>query len=69
MLDHISDQHTPIEPANPLNGIHALERRLDRGWQVISEKEEAGEPTDTLFNHFMQLLRQYEALCDAYVGT
>ena len=72
MLDYTSDQHTPFESSevsNPLNEIRALEGRLDRGWQVISTKEKDGESTDALFNHFMQLLRQYEALCDDYLVT
>ncbi len=67
MLDHVSDQHTPFESsevASPLNAIRTLEGRLDRGWQVISEREQAGEPTDALFSHFIELLHQYEVLCN-----
>ncbi len=69
MLEHVSAQHTPFdsaEVANPLQAIRALEGRLDRGWQVISAKDQKGESTDALFHHFLALLRQYEKLCDTY---
>jgi hypothetical protein len=70
MLEHVSTQHTPFDSAevtNPVQAIRALEGRLDRGWDVISAKDQKGESTDALFRHFLGLLRQYEDLCDTYL--
>ena len=47
---------------SPADPVAMLESRLDRGWEVITAAEHRGEPTDQLFNHFLDLLNQYERL-------
>ena len=65
MLDHsaVSQDHLPDASGDSLaDSIQLLESRLHRGWEVISTAEHRGEPTDVLFDHFLDLLRQYERL-------
>lgn len=67
MLDHYTDQTPHFEPGeldDPDDAIRNLEQRLARGWDVIASAERKGEPVEALFDHFSNLLREYEDLCD-----
>jgi hypothetical protein len=46
----------------------SLEKRLERGWRLMCEREDEGLPTDELFVHFQMLLSDYEAACHREAG-
>lgn len=67
MLDQHAAEHHPFESGGldaADDEITLLEKRLERGWQVITAAEQRGESTDRLLDHFTELLRRYESLYD-----
>ena len=42
--------------------IEMLARRLEKGWRVIEQRADAGEPITDLENYWLSLLADYEAL-------
>lgn len=44
--------------------VAVLADRLERGWQLIDERSEAGMNTDQLHAHFASLLEEYQTACD-----
>ncbi len=44
--------------------VHELEFRLERGWNMIEERQMAGQNVARLEDHWFELLNQYQALLD-----
>lgn len=44
--------------------VARLAERLERGWQIIDSREDAGFDTTELEAHFEALLAEYELACD-----
>ena len=67
MLEHATLGNDPVNVAvTAADQAANLEERLSRGWDLIAQAEQRGEPTDDLFSHFKFLLRQYEDLLDDF---
>jgi len=56
---------TRLEPRHHDDDIRRLVRRLEDGYQVIEMRMQAGDDVSELEAFWLNLLRQYELLCDA----
>jgi|SwirhisoilCB2_FD_contig_91_246743_length_908_multi_5_in_0_out_0_1 hypothetical protein len=54
-----------LEPRRDDTDIRRLERRLEDGYQLIEMHLRAGDDVSELEAFWLNLLRQYELLCDA----
>jgi hypothetical protein len=48
----------------PSTALGKLQQRLEAGWEIIAEREAAGQPVDDLNEHWLLLLEAYEQACD-----
>lgn len=44
-----------------------LEDRLEKGWKQIQESQVDGKDNEAWTDHFIDLLHQYERLCDVLI--
>jgi hypothetical protein len=66
MTRHISSREVEDTPTSPVAGDQQdeLARRLETGYDYIERMIAAGEDVTKLEEFWIQLLRQYEAVCE-----
>ncbi|MFW6075350.1 MAG: hypothetical protein ACOC9Y_07130 [Chloroflexota bacterium] len=61
MVDTVIETYAEAPPARRESELSVLAERLDRGWQLIEERRSAGEAIQEYEDHWLRLLKEYEA--------
>lgn len=64
-MTYQEDIGADVSPFQPLTELEELTRRLARGHELIEERRLAGHSVERLEDHWIALLREYEALYDS----